>query len=140
MSFVSQQDILNLFEGMIRSIFKEMVHVDLPPFQRMEYTEAMDRFGIDKPDLRFAMELVDITDMSKGQDFKIFDEAELVVGMVCKGLGDWSGKKIKDLEKKATGQEVGADALVWVKQTKDGVWDCSAKKFFGEEQYKAWFE
>merc|ERR1719469_913233 len=60
--------------------------------------------------------------------------------MCCKGLGDWSGKKVKDLEKKATGQEVGASSLVWVKQTKDGAWDCAAKKFFKEEHYKKWFE
>merc|ERR1719277_1605526 len=63
---------------MIRSIFKTVVGHEFPPFQRMEYSEAMDRFGIDKPDLRFNMELVDITDLSKGYDFKIFDEAEIV--------------------------------------------------------------
>merc|ERR1719189_3572271 len=126
---------------MIRDIFKTVVNHEFPPFQRMEYSEAMDRFGIDKPDLRYDMELVDLTHLSKGFNFKIFDEAEIVVGMCCKGLGDWSGKKVKELEKKATGQEVGAGCLVWVKQaSKDGAWDCSAKKFFGEEQYKAWFE
>merc|ERR1711972_301637 len=76
-----------------------------------------------------------------GFNFKIFDEAELVVGMCLKGCGDWSGKKVKELEKKVTGQEVGASCLVWVKQaSKDGAFDSSAKKFFGEEQYKAWFE
>merc|ERR550525_1091926 len=100
----------------------------------------MDRFGIDKPDLRFNMELVDLTDLSKGFNFKIFDEAEIVVGMCCKGLGDWSGKKVKELEKKATGQEVGASALVWLKYCKDGSFDCSAKKFFTEAQYKSWVE
>merc|ERR1740129_2612834 len=141
MSFVTQEDILILFEGMIRSMFKSVVGHEFPPFQRMEYSEAMDRFGIDKPDLRFGMELVDLTALSKGFNFKIFDEAEIVVGMCCKGLGDWSGKKIKELEKKATGQEVGASALVWVKQaSKEGAWDCSAKKFFGEAEYKSWFE
>jgi len=131
---------LNLFEGMIRHVFKEIVNHELPTFQRMEYSEAMDRFGIDKPDLRFDMELVDLTDLSKGFNFKIFDDAELVVGVCLKGLGDWSGKKVKDLEKKATGQEVGASALVWVKCDKDGKWDSSAKKFFGDPQYTAWFE
>eukprot|EP00929_Paragymnodinium_shiwhaense_P060952 TRINITY_DN3042_c0_g2_i1.p1 TRINITY_DN3042_c0_g2~~TRINITY_DN3042_c0_g2_i1.p1 ORF type:complete len:852 (+),score=329.27 TRINITY_DN3042_c0_g2_i1:84-2639(+) len=140
MSFVSQDDVLNLFEGMIRSIFKEVVGHEFPKFERMEYSEAMDRFGIDKPDLRFNMELVDITDVSKGCNFQIFDQAEIVVGMCCKGLGDWSTKKIKDLEKKATGQEVGADSLVWLKYNKDGTFDCSAKKFFTETQYKAWVE
>jgi len=140
MSFVAQEDILQTFESLIRKIFKEVVQHELPPFQRMEYSEAMDRFGIDKPDLRYDMELVEITDVAKGRDFKIFDEAELVVAMCCKGLGEWSSKKVKELEKKATGQEVGASTLVWVKYNKDGTFDSSAKKFFTEEQYKAWVE
>jgi len=140
MSFVSQNDVLLLFEGLIRSIFKTVVGHEFPPFQKMEYSEAMDRFGIDKPDLRYDMELVDITSLAKGCNFKIFDEAELVVGCCCKGLAEWSGKKVKELEKKATGQEVGASALVWMKYTKDGKFDCSAKKFFTETQYKAWAE
>jgi len=140
MSFVSQEDVLLQFEGMVRRIFKDEVGHEFPPFERMEFSEAMDRFGIDKPDLRFDMELVDITESAKGRDFKIFDEAELVVGMCCKGLADWSGKKLKELEKKATGQEVGASALIWLKYQKDGKFDCSAKKFFTDEQYKIWVE
>eukprot|EP00928_Gymnodinium_smaydae_P061865 TRINITY_DN45840_c0_g1_i1.p1 TRINITY_DN45840_c0_g1~~TRINITY_DN45840_c0_g1_i1.p1 ORF type:complete len:656 (-),score=213.21 TRINITY_DN45840_c0_g1_i1:164-1891(-) len=140
MAFVEQEDVLQLFEGMIRHIFKEVVNHEFPTFERMEYSEAMDRFGIDKPDLRFDMELVDITAEAKGCNFKIFDEAELVVGMCCKGLGEWSGKKVKELEKKATSQEVGGSALVWLKYNKDGSFDCSAKKFFTDVQYKAWVE
>jgi len=140
MSFVSQEDILNLFESMMRRIFKDVVGHEFPPFQRLEYSEAMNRFGIDKPDLRYNMELVEITEVAQGCNFKIFDDAEIVVGICCKGLGEWSGKKIKDLEKKATGQEVGANALVWLKCAKDGSFDCSAKKFFTETQYKAWVE
>merc|ERR1719161_1056328 len=114
-----------MFEGMIRHIFKEVVGHEFPPFERMEYSEAMDRFGIDKPDRRYDMELVDITDCSKGFDFKLFDDAEYVVGMTLKGLGEWSTKKIKELEKKATGQECGCTALVWMKINKDGSFDCS---------------
>jgi len=140
MSFVSQEDILNVFEHMIKKLFKEVIGHEFPSFPRMEYSEAMDRFGIDKPDTRFDMELVDITGCSKGFSFKIFDDAEIVLGMCCKGLGEWSSKKIKDLEKKATGQEVGATAMVWMKYDKDGSFDCSAKKFFTETQYKAWVE
>jgi len=140
MSFVAQEDILNLFEGLIRYVFKEVIGHEFPPFQRMEFSEAMDRFGIDKPDLRFDMELVDITALSKGREFKLFDEAEIVVGMCCKGIAEWSTKKIKELEKRAVSQEVGANALVWVKYNKDGTFDCSAKKFFGDEQCKAWVE
>merc|ERR1719181_1292579 len=90
MSFVTQEDILNTFENLIRRIFKEVVGHEFPPFQRMEFSEAMDRFGIDKPDLRYDMELVEITDLAKGRDFKIFDDAEYVAGICCKGLGDWS--------------------------------------------------
>ncbi|CAE7190067.1 aspS [Symbiodinium microadriaticum] len=140
MSFVQQEDVLRIFEGMIRQIFKAERGHEFPPFQRMEYSEAMDRFGIDKPDLRYDMELVDLTEVSKGKNFKMFDDAELVVGMCCKGIGSWSGKKVKDLEKKATGQEVGASALVWLKINPDGTYDCSAKKFFTDEDYVKWVE
>lgn len=140
MSFVAQEDILRTFEGMIRHIFKEEVGHEFEPFQRMEFSEAMDRFGIDKPDLRYDMELVEITDAAKGRDFKIFDEAEYVAAICCKGLAEWSGKKLKDLEKRATGQEVGASQLVWVKYQTDGTFDCSAKKFFTDDEYKAWVE
>ncbi|CAE7021103.1 aspS [Symbiodinium sp. CCMP2456] len=140
MSFVQQEDVLQIFEGMIRQIFKSLCGHEFPPFQRMEYSEAMDRFGIDKPDLRYDMELVDLTEVSKGKNFKMFDDAELVVGMCCKGIGSWSGKKVKDLEKKATGQEVGASALVWLKINPDGTYDCSAKKFFTDEDYVKWVE
>merc|ERR1712079_398431 len=114
MSFVTQEDVLKLFESMMRRVFKEIVGHEFPPFQRMEWSEAMDRFGIDKPDMRFDMELVDITDVSKGHNFKIFDEAELVVAVCCKGLGGWSNSKIKQLEKKAKSNEVGASGLVWM--------------------------
>lgn len=141
MSFVAQDDVLKLFEGMICYIFKHVIGHEFPqPFQRMEYSEAMDRFGIDKPDLRYDMELVEITDLAKGKDFKLFDEAEYVVAMCCKGAGSWSSKKVKDLEKTATGQEVGAKALVWVKYNPDGSFDCSAKKFFNDDDCKKWVE
>jgi len=140
MSFVGQEDILNLFEAMMRNIFKEVVGHEFPPFLRMEYSEAMDRFGIDKPDLRYDMELVDLSDVAKGlgNDFKIFEEAEYVVGICCKGLADWSVKKVKELDKVATSQDVGAGALVWLKYNKDASYDCSAKKFFKDEHYKTW--
>jgi len=138
MSFVSQDDILNTFEGLIRELFKETVGHEFPAFPRMEYSEAMDRFGIDKPDLRYDMELVEITDIAKGHNFKLFDEAEYVACLCCKGIADWSTKKVKELEKRATGQEVGASALVWVKVLQNGSFENSAKKFFGEEQCKAW--
>merc|ERR1719343_1181926 len=100
----------------------------------------MDRFGIDKPDLRYDMELVELTDVVKGKNFKIWDEAEYIVAMCCKGLASWSSKKVKELEKTATGQEVAASALVWMKCNADGSFDCSAKKFFGDEDYKKWVE
>lgn len=140
MSFVCQDDVLHLFEGMIRKIFKSLCGHEFPPFQRMEYSEAMDRFGIDKPDLRYDMELVELTEVSKGKNFKMFDDAEYVVAMCCKGAGSWSTKKVKELDKKATGQEVGASALVWLKINPDGSYDCSAKKFFGDEDYAKWVE
>lgn len=139
MSFVSQEDILQTFESMIRHIFKQVVGHEFPPFQRMEYSEAMDRFGIDKPDLRYDMELVEITDLAKGQGFPKFEEAEYVAAMCLKGLSTYSKKQVeKELVERAKSQEVGASDLFWVKYTEDGKLDSSVKKHFGDEQLKAW--
>lgn len=143
MSFVSQDDILNLFEGMVRKIFKEIVGHEFPPFQRMPYSQAMKEYGIDKPDLRFAMKLVELNDIAKGKGLKMFDEAELVVGVCCEGVGKMSSKKVKELEKMAK-SHCQAPGLVWVKCTslKKGALKIasSVDKFFTKEDLAQWAE
>lgn len=137
MAFVEQEDILNTFEGLCKHIFKQVLDVELPTFQRMTYDEAMSRYGIDKPDLRFGLELCEVTQLVQGRGFQVFDDAEYVVGITCPQAGLWSTKDVKKLEAAAKSEEIGASGLVWVKceSLKEGEikLDCSAKKFFSEE-------
>jgi len=144
MSFVSQDDILNLFEGMVRKIFKDTVGHDFPPFERMPYSQAMKEYGIDKPDLRYGMKLVELTDIAKGKGLKMFDEAELVVGVCCEGAAKWSSKKVKELEKMAKSTVCAAPGLVWVKCTSlaKGALKItsSVDKFFTKDDLAAWAE
>lgn len=142
MSFVSQEDIISLFEGLVVKLFKEIIAVDLPKFKRMTFKEAMDVYGSDKPDLRFDMKLVELTDMVKHkEDFKMFSEAEYVGAISCPTVGTWSSKKIKALEKMAK-NVCGAKGYVYVKveSIKDKKLTNSAKKFFGVEDSLAWAE
>ncbi|GAB5367913.1 hypothetical protein AAMO2058_001272700 [Amorphochlora amoebiformis] len=142
MSFVTQDDILNTFENMIRAIFKKMVDHEFPKFERMSYDVAIRDYGIDKPDLRYGMKLKDLTALGKGKGFKVFDEAEVVVGIVCEGLGNRSKKKIKELEKLAKSQAIGATGLIWVACKEISEKKCkfasSVSKFFKDEDLLAW--
>jgi aspartyl-tRNA synthetase len=142
MSFVKQDDVLNAFESMARAIFAQECGVTFPPFQRMAWSQAMDEYGIDKPDLRFDMRLHEITHLAQGHDFKFFDEAEYVVALALPQAGGWPAKKVKDLEKSVQGDQVGAAGLVWakVKSLKAGALDLdsSAKKFFDTAALKGW--
>ena len=143
MSFVTQEDVLNTFEGLIRRLFKEIVGHEFPPFRRMPYSEAMRDYGIDKPDLRYDMKLTDLTDLVKGQSgtsgFPLFADNELVLAIAVPTLGTWGNKKIKALEKRAK-TEAGAAAMVWVKYEKAGKVDSSAKKNFSGAELQAWVE
>jgi len=147
-SFVSQEDILNTFESLIRKIFYEIKGVTLPPFPRMEYKEAMRDYGIDKPDLRFGMKLKDLTelihDQSSTESFPIFKDAGIIVGIAVPSLGTLGNKKIKALEKRAKA-EAGDRALsmIWLKVEKTGPsgvekLDSSAKKSYSLAELAAW--
>jgi len=144
MSFVTQEDILNTFETMIHRIFERMVGHKFDKFQRMPYSVAMRDYGIDKPDLRYGMKLKNLTELAKGKGLKMFDESELVVGIVCEGLAKYSKKKIKELEKLAKDQSIGASGMVWVKceevgeDGKSGKFKSSVDKFFKAPDLAAW--
>lgn len=142
MAFVTQEDILSIFEGMVRKIFKEVVGHDFPPFERMPYSQAMQEYGIDKPDLRFGMKLTEINDLAQGKGLAMFDEAELVVGICCEGAGKWNNKKVKELEKMAKSSVCAAQGLVWVKcqDIKKGKFASSVAKFFDGDAMKGWAE
>ncbi len=141
MSYVTQEEILNTFEGLTKHLFKETLGLEMEDFPRMTYDEAMLRYGSDKPDVRFGMEFHEINDLVKGQDFKVFDEAELVVGICCPGIADdYSNKDIKKLTEWMQRPQIGAKGLVYVKFGKDGSIKSSVGKFYDEEQLKKWGE
>jgi len=138
MAFVTQEDILNTFEGLTRSLFKTMKSIDLPAFPRMTYDEAMIKYGSDKPDVRFGMEFVELNNVTKGHGFGVFDNAELVVGICAKGAADqFSNKDIKKLTEWMQRPQIGAKGLVYVKFGADGI-KSSIGKFYTDEQLTEW--
>ncbi len=139
MSFVTQEDILNTFEGLTRYLFKETIGVELPKFPRMSYDEAMKRYGSDKPDLRFGMEFVELNDLAQNKGFSVFDNAELVVGICAEGVADnYSNKDIKKLTEWMQRPQIGAKGLVYIKVGADGSYKSSVGKFYSDEQLKEW--
>ncbi|MEO1629008.1 MAG: aspartate--tRNA ligase, partial [Bacteroidota bacterium] len=130
MSFVTREDILNTFEGLTRYLFQATKGIELPTFPRMSYDEAMQRYGSDKPDLRFGMEFVELNDLAKGHDFAVFDSAELIVGICAEGqAGEFSNKDIKKLTEWMQRPQIGAKGLVYVKCNEDGSFKSSVGKF-----------
>ncbi|HHS95230.1 MAG TPA: aspartate--tRNA ligase [Phaeodactylibacter sp.] len=139
MAFVTQEDILNTFEGLTRYLFKQTIGVELPTFPRMSYDEAMKRFGSDKPDLRFDMEFVEMNDLAKGKGFGAFDNAELIVGICVKGVAEeYSNKDIKKLTEWMQRPQIGAKGLVYVKVNTDGTFKSSVAKFYADHDLQAW--
>jgi len=141
MAFVTQEEVLATFEGLTRHLFQHTIGVELPQFPRMTYDEAMRRYGSDKPDVRFGMEFVELNDVAKGKDFKVFDEAELIVGINAEGQADnYSNKDIKKLTEWMQRPQIGAKGLVHVKYNTDGSFKSSVSKFFSDEDLKTWTE
>ena len=140
MSFVEQEDVLNTFEGLMRYLFKEIKGIDLPPLQRLPFDEAMRRYGSDKPDIRFGMEFVELNEVTKEKGFKVFDEAELVVGINAPGCAGYSRKQLDKLTDFVKRPQVGAKGLVYVKYNEDGSFKSSVDKFFDAEALKSWAE
>ncbi len=141
MSFVTQEDILNTFEGLTKHLFKTTIGVELPEFPRMSYDEAIRRFGSDKPDLRFDMEFVELNDVAQNKGFSVFDNAELVVGICVEGQAEnYSNKDIKKLTEWMQRPQIGAKGLVYVKVNGDGTFKSSVGKFYSDEDLAAWAE
>ncbi|UBM62590.1 aspartate--tRNA ligase [Candidatus Sulfidibacterium hydrothermale] len=138
MSFVEQEDILNTFEGLIRYLFKEIKGLELPAFPRLPFDEAMRLYGSDKPDIRFGMTFVELNDVAQGKGFKVFDDAELVVGINAPGCAGYSRKQLDKLTDFVKRPQVGAKGLVYVKYNEDGSFKSSVDKFFDAEALKSW--
>jgi len=140
MSFVEQEDVLNIFEEMTRHLLKKIKNVDVTDFPRMTYREAMEKYGNDKPDIRFGMEFGDISAFAKARDFKIFNEAELVVGIAVPGGASYTRKEIDKLIDWVKRPQIGALGMVYVKCNEDGSFKSSVDKFYSQEDLTQWAE
>ena len=139
MSFVDQEDVIELFEEMARHLFKEIRGVDLPkPLRQMTWEEAMCRYGSDKPDLRFGMEFVELKEVFKGKgSFSVFDEANYIGGICVPGCADYSRKQLNELTDFVKRPQIGAKGLVYIKYNADGTVKSSIDKFYSEEDLAA---
>ncbi len=137
MAFVEQEDVMDVFEGLAKNLLEETTGKKFGQFPRMTFAEAMRKYGNDKPDIRFGMEFVELNELVKGKEFKIFDEAELVVGINVEGKADYTRKQIDELIDWVKRPQIGASGMVWVKFQEDGVLTSSVNKFYNEADLKA---
>ena len=141
MSFVEQEDVLQMFEGLVKHIFKYVRDVDFDySFPRMTWADAMKYYGSDKPDIRFGMKFVELKDLTEGKNFVVFDSAEYVGGICAEGCASYTRKQIDELTEFVKRPQIGAKGLVWVKLETDGAVKSSVGKFYSEDDLKAWAE
>ena len=140
MSFVEQKDVLEMFEGLTRHMFKETLNVEVDEFPWMPYAEAMEKYGSDKPDTRFEMLINDITETVKGKDFVVFDSAEYIGAICAKGCAEYTRKQLDGLTNWVKRPQIGAKGLVYVKCNEDGSFKSSVDKFYSQDDLKAWAE
>jgi aspartyl-tRNA synthetase len=153
MSFIEQEDILNMFEGLIRHLFTEVKGLDLGEVSRMTYDHAMKFYGSDKPDIRFDMKFVtlkdslsagegrgEVTDLVSGKDFVVFDSANTVVGICAKGCAEYTRKQMDELTDFVKRPQIGAKGMIYLRYNADGSLKSSVDKFYSEEDLKKWAE
>ena len=138
MSFVEQEDILNVFEGLTKHLFKKIKGVNLNKFARISYDEAMKLYGSDKPDIRFDMKFVELNDICKGKGFGVFDSAELIVGINVKNCANYTRKQLDKLVDFVKTPQVGATGLIYCKYNEDGTSKSTVDKFFNESSRNNW--
>ncbi|MGB3592211.1 MAG: aspartate--tRNA ligase [Nonlabens sp.] len=138
MSFVEQEDVINIFEGLTRHLLKEINKVEIHDFPRITYKEAMERYGNDKPDIRFGMEFGDLTRLAQQRDFKIFQQAEAVLGIAVSGGASYTRKEIDKLIDWVKRPQIGALGMVYVKCNEDGTFKSSVDKFYDQEDLSCW--
>ncbi len=140
LSFVTQEDILVIFEELVRYLFRHIKNVELPQWPRMPYAKAIQLYGTDKPDLRFGMPFVELTHLGQQQGFRVFDESALVVGICVQGCAGYTRKQLDQLTDFVKQPQVGASGLVYVKYNSDGRVTSSVDKFFAHAQLATWIE
>ena len=138
MSFVEQEDILNTFEGLVKHLFKTVKGIDIPALPHMTYADAMKYYGNDKPDTRFEMKFVELNEVVKGKAFKVFDDAELIVGICAKGAAEYTRKQLDELTEFVKRPQIGATGLIYARHNADGTIKSSVDKFYNEEELKKW--
>lgn len=138
MSFVEREDVLTTFEGLAKHLFSKIRNVELPDFPRMDYDDAMENYGIDKPDVRFEMTIKNLNEVAQNKGFQVFDAAEFVGGICAKACATYTRKQLDALTEWVKRPQIGAKGLVYVKCNEDGSFKSSVDKFFDQEALKAW--
>lgn len=138
MSFIEREDILNMFEGLVRFLFKEVKGIEIPALERISYADAMEFYGNDKPDLRFGMRMANLNAIVKGKGFKVFDDAELVTAISVPGHSEYTRKQLDELTEWVKRPQLGMTGLIYAKHQIDGTLKSSVDKFFNEEELKKW--
>jgi aspartyl-tRNA synthetase len=140
MSFVTQEDITNTFEGLTKHVFKTIKGIDLPDFPKMDYAHAMKWYGSDKPDIRFDMKFIELNEVAQHKGFSVFDKVEMVLGINAKDCASYTRKQLDKLTDFVRKPQVGATGVVYLKYNEDGSFKSSVDKFFGPEDLKLWAE
>ena len=138
MTFVEQEDILQQFEGLLIHLLKEIKGVDVASFPRITYAEAMQKYGNDKPDIRFGMEFAELNDLAKNKGFNVFDQQELIIGIAVPKAATYTRKQIDKLIDWVKRPQIGANGLVWVKYNEDGSFKSSVDKFYSQDDLAQW--
>ncbi|MDD2798669.1 MAG: aspartate--tRNA ligase [Bacteroidales bacterium] len=141
MSFVEQEDVLNIFEGLAKHLFSTIKGVDIQgDFPRMTWADGMKYYGSDKPDIRFEMKFVELKDLTEGKNFVVFDSAEYVGGICAEGCASFTRKQLDELTDFVKRPQIGAKGMVYVRCEADGTYKSSVDKFYSQEDLKAWGE
>lgn len=138
MSFVERDDVLNTFEGLVKSLFREVKGIDIPKLEHITWADAMKYYGNDKPDLRFDMQLCDMTYLVRGKDFKVFEEADLVVAINATGQAGYTRKQLDELTEWVKRPQIGMSGLIYMRYNSDGSLKSSVDKFYNEDELKRW--
>ena len=140
MSFVQQEDVLTLFEGLTKHLFKTIKGMEIPDFPRMSYADAMQQYGSDKPDIRFEMKFTELKDLTAGRDFVVFDSAAYVGAICAEGCAMYTRKQLDELTEFVKRPQIGAKGLIYVRYNEDGSLKSSVDKFYNEADLKLWAE
>lgn len=140
MSFVNQEDVLQIFEGLTKYLFKQVKNIELGDFPRISYADAMKYYGSDKPDTRFEMKFVEMKDLTTGRDFVVFDSSEYVGAICAKGCASYTRKQLDELTNFVKRPQIGAKGLVYARYEEDGTLKSSVDKFYAQEDLQKWAE